>query len=235
MKIVQTFFLLSIFLLGVPFAFGTNEMHTINGWKDIAPFAGKVVVYFANSPREGDYHIDREKRLKVGRVEGCVSNWDIGERGYNIDRLLKKGSVLGNCALVDSNLDRWGILMREATAQEMAKIQHAVENEQADLAYWSKKELLKKLVLLTHLPVKDGVRTGRIKKLLQIVKKKVKRSLCCCFYTGDCCICFETGFVESIRCPKGSKHSGKICARCTNKIKDYNGDCPICRSPLLVR
>lgn len=102
----------------------SSEMQPIKSWEDIKPFAGGFVAYKTDSyyfgARRG-HTFDSDKTTYFGYIDNNVVEWDTGEKGYNITRLLKPKEIGGACALIASRLT-YPISMRAATENEMKKI-----------------------------------------------------------------------------------------------------------------
>lgn len=121
-----------------------QRMETITWWKQIAQFAGKIVVFTVLNPtcyivsRRVDklWTMDVEPCQYFGFISIMSSDWQRGGEGFNMSRFNKAGAVPGNCALVDEFIaEADGLYMREATPEEIHFLKEAVAKKEAAFEY----------------------------------------------------------------------------------------------------
>jgi hypothetical protein len=108
-----------------------STMTTVQSWKDVTPFAGRLVAYKTDSVyfgREKGYTLNT---LRFGFIPQSPYFWDNGERGFQILQLLKPKEIPAAKALNDSMLAKSSVAMRLATSEELHTVLRAVIFRQA--------------------------------------------------------------------------------------------------------
>jgi len=123
-----------------------DPLVTISSWKDVKPFAGRIVAYESESyyldafPNKV-YPLNSKPSLTYGYVDTEPSNWSCGEVGYGVTRLLIPKAIAGNCAFIDPAIRGKHVKMRLATPKELAQISKAICFNKAKFEYvYDKKE-----------------------------------------------------------------------------------------------
>jgi hypothetical protein len=116
-------------------SFGMSEMLD---WESVKSFAGKFIVFNAVKP---SYFAQAEdvrtlsSGLNAGHVGYNLRSWGYHGKGFGMRRLLGKKACDGNCALVDSKLQKYSLEMREATKEEMIEMLETIKNNEAAFDY----------------------------------------------------------------------------------------------------
>jgi hypothetical protein len=123
-----------------------DEWTQVSKSNDVAQFAGKFVAYTVNGSgyigsREG-YRL-RKRDIRYAHVDVQASNWAKDWRvGFNISIIKRPTEVVSNCALTDKALANAEMFMRFASEKEVAALVEAVEQDNAKLIYYSKRDTL---------------------------------------------------------------------------------------------
>ncbi|MCC2646946.1 MAG: hypothetical protein K0R02_1011 [Rickettsiaceae bacterium] len=124
-------------------------MKIIKKWNDAAEFAGNVVGYkcqdteldYYFSKGENRYVVNGNKELTFGLISEYTSKWNAKKgdpEGYTISKLIIKGAVNSNCALIDELIEEragGSLEMRLASHEELKDIANALINKQAEFDY----------------------------------------------------------------------------------------------------
>lgn len=140
-----------------------SEMTIIKKWDDIKPFAGSVIAYkirggvLSEAHQEwmadDAYSINSDVTLKFGSLWTPIARWGSSGSvlldepkegyGYNLDKLLKKGSSGGNYPLTDDMIKALSpLLMRIAKVDELNTIRDAIVSDKALFCYANKETTL---------------------------------------------------------------------------------------------
>lgn len=142
------FLLALVFIININYAMQESEgqehkMLKVTSWKDIEPFAGRIIAYKTDSFYIGNrncYRIYSDESIKFGYVFPRSSEWEVwpedkGGTGYNLARLLLKDGAPGNCALIDRYILKCYLFLRLASQEEIMKIHNAIKSEKAEFEY----------------------------------------------------------------------------------------------------
>jgi hypothetical protein len=130
-------------LLANQIAYGMDNetMHPIKIWKDVTPFVGKVVMYHANSSYLLDpkysYKLNPESELAAGFIrKNSFGKW-FNEMGYELEQFITLHGTDQTTCLIESQLSKANLIMREANRQERSNILKAINKRQATFCYMS--------------------------------------------------------------------------------------------------
>jgi hypothetical protein len=126
-----------------------TQWNNIQSGSDAAVFAGRIVAYQTNISYYGDQHSHWQQpgnaNLYFGYVAKYAQEWNASsDTGPNLSSVLKRDAVPGKRAIVSDVINRPSrggdreipfLKMREATADEIAAMRHAVASSQAKIEY----------------------------------------------------------------------------------------------------
>jgi hypothetical protein len=125
-----------------------DKMVKISVWKDVIPFANKIVAYTTDSyyySWKEDGYLINGNTLNYGLIDADKTDWRERETGFKMSQLQKKESGAGTKALVDSLLKDANLYMRLINKDEINKIREAIKADAANFEYCFDKE---KILLL---------------------------------------------------------------------------------------
>lgn len=124
-------------------AIEASSWQPINNWKDVEPFAGKIVAYKAMTcyfVSEYQYSLPADSSIIYGYIERQTTEWITDEEGYGLVRFYKKDGIRSNIALIDSQLKGAFLHMKIPTSSEKTELLQAVRSNKADFFPGSRRE-----------------------------------------------------------------------------------------------
>lgn len=129
----------------------TDSMTSIKSWKDVTPFAGRVIAVQSKSSYfnfiHGECFLLNDSPLFYGLVNKESSLYRSNTYGYGMAPILKTKGTPAWCTFTDKHIqDDVTLSIRLATKEEIEQFIAAVESDKAEIAYtFSKDAALKAL------------------------------------------------------------------------------------------